>query len=96
MTNDNHRNWEAEYLQLERRYNSLVKAVTSLEEKFAILQSERDFYKAQLTNAELNIEQQKTNLFNVVTNSNQTKDDMAAEIAELRAKLRMANNGNND
>jgi predicted nucleic acid-binding Zn-ribbon protein len=95
MTNNGH-NWEREYIELKRRYDSLVKAVRRLEERYSALESENEFHKTQLANAELNIVQQKQTLISSITVANQTKDDMATEVAELRAKIKRLENGDNN
>lgn len=86
---------EDKYAQLLARYNSLVKAVGHIEKERDELAKSNSFYQEQLNNAELNIVQQKDTLINVVTNSNQTKEDMAKEISKLRAKIKVLKDGNN-
>jgi hypothetical protein len=79
------------YDDLLRRYNSLVAATQALELREKALIQENGFLTEQLENAELNISQQKTNLINVVTTSNATKDQMAKEIAELKGVIKNGN-----
>lgn len=83
---------EEKYDALEQRYDSLVKAVRQIEGTNDILAERNRFLEEQLGNAELNISQQKQTLTTVITNNNQMKDDMAAEIAELRRKINGTNN----
>ena len=85
--------WEEKYNELLLRYDSLVSAVKKLEGNYQKLVEENEFYKEQLINCELNLSQQKTNLINVVTTSNQVKDDMAQEIADLRNELKGMRDG---
>ena len=82
--------------QLERRYDSLARATQNLELKNGEQRKRINFLEEQLENAELNIAQQKTNLINVVSTSNQQKEDMAFEINELRAKIKRLENGDNN
>jgi chromosome segregation ATPase len=82
--------------QLDRRYSSISRAAQNLELKNKGLEQEVGVLKQQLENADLNIAQQKTNLANVIAESNQSKQDMASEIGELRAKIKRLENGDND
>lgn len=81
------------YVRLRDRYESLSSAVQGLELEKGLLAKEIEDLNARLEKAQQQIEQQKNNLFKVITTSNTTKDDMAAEIAELRAKIKRLNNG---
>lgn len=87
---------EEKHDALSRRYKSLAKATQALELREKALIQENGFLTEQLENAELNIAQQKTNLMNVITTSNQTKDDLASEISLLKAKIKRLENGNNN
>lgn len=87
---------EKEHEALQKRYDSLVKAVQKLEKRLENRTTENEFHKKQLENAELNIHQQKQLLINVATENNRMKDDMAAEIGQLKTKIKSYENGDND
>jgi chromosome segregation ATPase len=81
------------YVRLRDRYESLSNAVQKLELENNRLIEETVYLKSQLETAQLQINQQKDNLTRVILTSNTTKDDMAAEIAELRAKIKRLGDG---
>lgn len=84
---------EEKYDALQKRYNSLVLAVQKLELDKASLEHDNQVLRNQLLNADQNIAQQKTNLINAVTTSNEAQQNMAQEIAVLKAELN--DDGNN-
>jgi predicted nucleic acid-binding Zn-ribbon protein len=93
MSDNGNKPTAEEHNILQQRYDSLVKAIQKLELTNAALEHDNQFLRNQLLNAEQNIAQQKANLINAVTTSNQTQQDMASEISILKAELR--ENGDN-
>lgn len=98
MDNDKptYKELEEAHERLNKRYDSLVKATRSLEVYVSTLEKRNTFLEEQLENAQLNVTQQKETLINVMTESNRVKDEMAVEIADLRTKLKVATNGDNN
>lgn len=87
---------EAQHDALTKRYDSLVLAVQKIELANGDLVQRNNFLEEQLENSQLNVNQQKQNITRVVTESNRVKDEMAAEIADLKSKLKAAENGNHN
>jgi hypothetical protein len=87
---------EAQHDALTKRYDSLVLAIQKIELVNGDLVQRNNFLEEQLENAQLNVSQQKQTMINVVTESNRVKDEMAAEISDLKSKLKAAENGNNN
>jgi chromosome segregation ATPase len=90
---DSAKEWKKKFFGIRRRYESLSGAVEKIKQEYEDLAEERDFYKTQLANAELNIQQQKDTLINLAGESNRVKDDMGKEIALLRAEIKRLKNG---
>jgi hypothetical protein len=76
------------YDMLRRRYNLLVLDVEKIEPKMEKLQAEVAFCKAQLINADKNVAIQKQIVIDNIRQSQETQNNLVAEIMELKKQLK--------
>jgi len=76
------------YDTLKRIHDSMVVGVQKMEAAMVQLRAETAFYKEQLINADKNISIQKQIVINQIEQDQLTKDNLVAEIMELREKIK--------
>ena len=78
----------AKYRALERRYNSVMEAVTRLENQNDLFRGEISAAAQRCINAQTNVEINKMIVQNTIMDSNAKLQSYLGEIADLKAELK--------
>ena len=86
----------AEILPFQKRYESMSEAAVDLETANHLLSQEKEVLVASLMNCQKALDITKDTMRNALTEQNLMKDSFAAEIAELKSKIKELTHGRND